>query len=149
MLKKEKVRLQHTLRIYTQEDRELLDKAYEENQKKFDSQSDFIRYCVVLGAKKLLGDNALDEVMNLTEIKECLTGIQRQLKYLDGERRADNHEQHLENELVEKLLNYIANAVFNNEGNKSVGDEIEEGLFNIPYEKLTIMHNEDKEKNGR
>ena len=73
MLKPEKVKLQHTLRIYTQEDQETLEKAFDKSKKKFDNMADFIRYCVLLGAKKLLGDNAYDEIINLTEIKENLS----------------------------------------------------------------------------
>ena len=149
MLKPEKVRLQHTLRIYTQGDQETLEKAFEKSKKKFDNMADFIRHCVILGARKLLGDNAYDEIMNLTEIKESLTEINKELKRQNGERKADSEDQHIENKLFEKLLNYVACAAFNNEGNKFVGADINEGLVNIDYEKVKIMNAEYEEKNVR
>ena len=111
--------------------------------------ADFIRHCVLLGAKKLLGDNAYNEVMNLTEIKENLSEINKELKRQNGERKADSADQHIENKFIEKILNYIACAVFNNEGNKFVGHDISEGLVNIDYEKIKIMNKEYEEKNGR
>lgn len=149
MLKPEKVKLQHTLRIYTQEDQETLEKAFDKSKKKFDNMADFIRYCVLLGAKKLLGDNAYDEIINLTEIKENLSEINKELKRQNGERKADSADQHIENKFVEKILNYIACAVFNNEGNKIVGGDISEGLCNVDYEKIKIMNKEYEENGGR
>lgn len=44
---------QFTLRIYNQEDKKLLDKAYSHCQSGFDTKTDFQRACLVIGAKNL------------------------------------------------------------------------------------------------
>ena len=65
---------QLTVRLYSQEDIEILDKAYEKTQRKFDNQADFMRTCLITGAQKLLGDSK-DYFINLSELKELLTEI--------------------------------------------------------------------------
>ena len=63
---------QFTLRIYNQEDKELLDKTYSRYQSGFDTKTDFQRTCLILGAKKMLGDSEIDHAKYLSEINEKL-----------------------------------------------------------------------------
>ena len=67
---KQTLKSQLTLRIYNQEDKDILDKAYNRTKSGFDNLSDFIRYCTVTGAEKLLGDNEVDQRANLDEIRQ-------------------------------------------------------------------------------
>ena len=61
---------QFTLRIYNQEDKELLDKTYSRCQSGFDTKTDFQRACLILGTKKMLGDSEIDHTKNLSKINE-------------------------------------------------------------------------------
>ena len=135
---------QLTVRLYSQEDIEILDKAYEKTQRKFDNQADFMRTCLITGAQKLLGDSK-DYFINLSELKELLTEIKKEIKFMNCERKVDFKEQQVDNELMEKFLNYIAWAVY--DLNKNASDNIDEGLVEVPYEKLKIM-NEIEKTNG-
>lgn len=64
-----KIKTQHTLRIYSQDDLNVLQKAYDQNYKGFKDQSEFIRYCTILRAEKLINNNKIDQRLNLDEIK--------------------------------------------------------------------------------
>lgn len=55
----DKIKTQHTLRIYSQDDLNTLQSSYNLTREEFKDQSEFIRYCVVLGAEKLMGDEKL------------------------------------------------------------------------------------------
>ncbi len=48
-----KIKTQHTLRIYSQDDLNTLQNSYDITHDGFKDQSEFIRYCVVLGAENL------------------------------------------------------------------------------------------------
>ncbi len=144
-LTKQKLKQQLTLRIYDEDEYELLKKAYEMTKKGFDNISDFTRQCVVLGAEKLIGDTEVDYKLNSTEIKQILTDIRARLICHENERKADVRDQHFDNELIEKLLNYIACVVFSSDNNKAVGANIDEGLVHLPLEKIKIMDKEYKE----
>ncbi len=138
MPNKQQLKDQFTLRIYNQEDKNLLDKAFERNKTGFDSISDFIRYCVITGVKKLLVDNEVDQQLNLSEIKELLKSIDKKLANINEEMSVNHKELSQENVLFEKLLNYISNVVYNCECNKKVDNKLNKGLFYLPYEKLEI-----------
>ena len=65
---KQTLKSQLTLRIYNQEDKDILDKAFNRTKSGFDNLSDFIRYCTVTGAEKLLGDNEVDQKLTKEQI---------------------------------------------------------------------------------
>lgn len=129
MQKTNKLKDQFTLRIYNQEDKDVLDKAYERNKYGFDNISDFIRYCVITGAEKLLGDSEVDQRLNLNEIKQQLTEINENLKNFNFERKQDHKEQSTSSLVIQKMVNFIANAAWCISHDKKVKDDIDEGLF--------------------
>ena len=142
-ISRQQLKDQFTLRIYNQEDKDTLDKAYERNKAGFDNISDFIRFCVIAGAEKLFGDNEIDQRLNLIEIKELLKDIQSKLFDIKGTVDINHYEQKTDNELMEKLLNYISNVVYNCDCNKSIMDNAQDGLFNLPLERLKVMDEND------
>ena len=64
-IKKKHLKEQFTVRIYNQEDKDILEKAFERNKTGFDNISEFTRYCLVVGAKNCL------ETLKLTKHKIC------------------------------------------------------------------------------
>ena len=121
---------QFTLRIYNQEDKNLLDKAYSRCQSGFDTKTDFQRACLVVGAKKMLGDAEIDHSKNLSEINEKLEAHTKKLERL--EKKLDVYEKELEVSFmtIEYLCNFIANVVFNSNGNVEVNSaDVFDGLF--------------------
>ncbi|MDD3999287.1 MAG: hypothetical protein PHX62_00120 [Bacilli bacterium] len=138
-LNKKQLKDQFTLRIYNQEDKDILEKSFERNKSGFDSISDFIRYCTITGAEKLLGDNEVDNRLNLNEIKEILKDMKDKLFHIKSEIEVNHNEQKIDNELIEKLLNYISNVVYYSDCNKEILDKLQDGLFSLPLERLKVM----------
>ena len=138
-----KIKTQHTLRIYSQDDLNTLQSSYDLTRDGFKDQSEFIRYCVVLGAEKLMGDKKIDQRLNLDEIKETLKQINTKLENIGGNMQVDESERKVDALLIQRLCNYIAKIIFENYDNAS--GEILDGLFYLKGEKLDIM----KELDGR
>lgn len=142
-MKKQELKDVFTLRIYQQEDKDILDKAYERTKQGFDTISDFIRYCTITGAEKLLGDSEVDQRLNLTEIKDYLKEIAGKLKVMQGENKFYYQDNKSDNLTIQKIINYISYIVYNSDCNKEECRSTQTGLFNLPYEKLKSMEDEN------
>ena len=142
---KQSLKSQMTLRIYDKEDKEILDKAYNRTKSGFDNLSDFIRYCTVTGAEKLLGDNEIDQRANLDEIRQSLIEIHNEISYIKYDNKQNKSEHKTDIALIKKMLNYIACVVYNLECNKKCDYDINEGLFDLLDEELNCI----RETNGR
>ena len=142
---KQTLKSQLTLRIYNQEDKDILDKAYNRTKSGFDNLSDFIRYCTVTGAEKLLGDNEIDQRANLDEIRQSLIEIHNEISYIKYDNKQNKSEHKTDIALIKKMLNYIACVVYNLECNKKCDYDINEGLFDLLDEELNCI----RETNGR
>lgn len=139
----DKIKTQHTLRIYSQDDLNTLQSSYDLTRNGFKDQSEFIRYCVVLGAEKLMGDKKIDQRLNLDEIKETLKQINTKLENIGGNMQVDESERKVDTLLIQRLCNYIAKILFENYDNAS--KDLLDGLFYLTGERLDIM----KELDGR
>lgn len=142
---RQSLKSQMTLRIYDKEDKEILDKAYNRTKSGFDNLSDFIRYCTVTGAEKLLGDNEIDQRANLDEIRQSLIEIHNEISYIKYDNKQNKSEHKTDIALIKKMLNYIACVVYNLECNKKCDYDINEGLFDLLDEELNCI----RETNGR
>lgn len=121
---------QFTLRIYNQEDKNLLDKAYSRCQSGFDTKTDFQRACLVIGAKKMLGDSEIDHSKNLSEITEVLQNHTKKLERLEKMISVYEKEFEINHLVIEYLCNFIANVVYNSNGNVEVSNaDVYDGLF--------------------
>ena len=138
-----KIKTQHTLRIYSQDDLNTLQSSYDLTREGFKDQSEFIRYCVVLGAEKLMGDKKIDQRLNLDEIKEILKQINTKLENIGGDMQVNESERKVDTLLIQRLCNYVAKILFENYDNAS--GELLDGLFYLTGERLDIM----KELDGR
>lgn len=142
-MKKQDLKDVFTLRIYKQEDKDTLDKAYARTKQGFDTISDFIRYCTITGAEKLLGDSEVDQRLNLTEIKNYLQEIAKNLKVMQSENAFNYKDIKSDNLTIQKIVNYISYIVYNSDCNKQETRSTQTGLFNLSYEKLKTMDEED------
>lgn len=131
-----KIKTQHTLRIYSQDDLNTLQSSYDLTRQGFKDQSEFIRYCVVLGAEKLMGDKKIDQRLNLDEIKELLKQINTKLEHIGGNMQVNESERKVDALFIQRLCNYISKILFDN---FDASGKILDGLFYLKGEKLDIM----------
>jgi hypothetical protein len=137
---KKQLRDQFTIRIYNQKDSSVLKKAYQRFQTGFDTISDFIRHCVIIGAEKLIADNKVDQRINLDEIKTTLYAINEKLKLLSSKIEFNAKDQKIEDYLIEDLLNFIAKIAYFSSCNKDViNSDTENGLLDLDTERLKAM----------
>ena len=148
-IKTKHLKEQFTVRIYNQEDKEILDKAFERNKTGFDNISEFTRYCLVVGAKKLLGDTEVDQTKNLQEINEELEDIKHDLFLVKVNQKYNHKETLAELELAQKLSNYNANILYCANYRKDFEYSIENGHIDLEQERLHIMLKRDKNEQQR
>lgn len=94
-------------RIYDEEENCLLKKAIDKNKDKFDSLNDCIKYFVIVGAKKVLEDNLIDNSLNFSEIKEYMKKINDNLTLLKERQYSyyiDNNGEILTTQSLQHLI---------------------------------------------
>jgi len=143
-IKTKHLKEQFTVRIYNQEDKDILDKAFERNKNSFDNISEFVRYCLVVGAKKLLGDTEVDQTQNLQEISEKLKEIKNDTILIKTYQTLNHKENLIELELAQKLANYNANILYCTNHRKDFEYSIDNGHVDLERERLSIMLEKDK-----
>lgn len=148
-IKTKHLKEQFTVRIYNQEDKEILDKSVERNKTGFDNISEFTRYCLVVGAKKLLGDTEVDQTKNLQEISEELEDIKHDILLIKTYQTLNHKENLIELELAQKLANYNANILYCTNYRKDFEYSIENGHIDLEQERLNIMLERDKNEQQR
>ena len=129
---------QFTVRIYNPNDHKVLQDCYDLSKTGFKDQAEFIRYCLVLGAEKLMGDNKVDQRLNLDEIKNILKDMNENLKDIKGEMQVNEFERKIDFNLLERYINYIACVCFYNEGNKDINNSLDNVLFSTLKTKMQI-----------
>ena len=137
----DKIKTQHTLRIYSQDDLNTLQNSYDLTREGFKDQSEFIRYCVVLGAEKLMGDKKIDQRLNLDEIKEILKQINSKLEHIGGNMQVNEGERKVDALFIQRLCNYMAKILYDNYDNAS--DDFLDGRFYLTGRRLDIMQELD------
>ncbi len=104
-IKTKDLKTQYMVRVYDQEEYELLKRALEKFKDKFDSLNDAIKYFSLLGADKMLGDNNLNQSINFSEIRKSLQSIDNQLTEISGRQEIDFKETNIEIKVNQSLLN--------------------------------------------
>ena len=62
----------YLFRVYDEEENKVFERAIKMFADKFDSKSDMVKYFALVGADKLLGDNAINQSINFSEIRKYL-----------------------------------------------------------------------------
>ena len=63
-IKTKDLKTQYMIRVYSQDEYEVFRRALDKFKDKFDSLNDAMKYFALLGADKMLGDNALNHIIN-------------------------------------------------------------------------------------
>ena len=111
----------YLFRVYDEEENKVLEKATKMFANKFDSKSDMVKYFALVGVDKMLGDNAINQSINFTEIKKYLQSIDEKLANIVGRQKMDYVQTNAEIKtnqsllnLITKLLNKISNINIHN-----------------------------------
>ena len=106
-IKTRDLKTQYMIRVYNQDEYEIFKRALEKFKDKFDSLNDAIKYFALLGADKMLGDNALNQSINYSEIRNYLQEINDKLTTISASQKMDFVDTNANVRINQALLNLI------------------------------------------
>ena len=106
-IKTKDLKTQYRIRVYNQDEYEIFKRALEKFKDKFDSLNDAMKYFALLGADKMLGDNALNQSINFSEIRKNLQEINDKLTTISANQKMDFVDTNVNVRINQALLNLI------------------------------------------
>ena len=106
-IKTKDLKTQYMIRVYNQDEYEILKRALEKFKDKFDSLNDAMKYFALLGADKMLGDNTLNQSINFSEIRKNLQEINDKLTTISANQKMDFVDTNANVRINQALLNLI------------------------------------------
>ena len=106
-IKTKDLKTQYMIRVYNQDEYEIFKRALEKFKDKFDSLNDAMKYFALLGADKMLGDNALNQSINYSEIRKRLQEINDKLTTISANQKMDFVDTNANVRINQALLNLI------------------------------------------
>lgn len=106
-IKTKDLKTQYMIRVYSQDEYEIFKRALEKFKDKFDSLNDAMKYFALLGADKMLGDNAINQSINFSEIRQSLKEINEKLTEIKCNQKMDFVDTNANVRINQALLNLI------------------------------------------
>ena len=106
-IKTKDLKTQYMIRVYSQDEYEIFKRALERFKDKFDSLNGAMKYFALLGADKMLGDNALNQSINYSEIRKNLQEINDKLTTISANQKMDFVDTNENVRINQALLNLI------------------------------------------
>ena len=106
-IKTKDLKTQYMIRVYNQDEYEIFKRALEKFKDKFDSLNDALKYFALLGADKMLGDNAINQSINFSEIRKSLQEINDKLTTISANQKMDFVDTNANVRINQALLNLI------------------------------------------
>ena len=110
-IKTKDLKTQYMIRVYSQDEYEIFKRALEKFKDKFDSLNDAMKYFALLGADKMLGDNALNQSINFSEIRKSLQEINDKLTTISANQKMDFVDTNANVRVNQALLNLITKLI--------------------------------------
>ena len=141
-IKTKDLKTQYMIRVYDQNEFDLLKKALAKFKDKFDSLNDAMKYFALLGADKMLGDNALNQSINYSEIRQSLKEINEKLTEIKCNQKMDFVDTNANVRINQALLNLITKLL-----NKENPINLNSYTQSWKYEPLDINGIEEQREN--
>lgn len=141
-IKTKDLKTQYMIRVYDQNEFDLFKRALEKFKDKFDSLNDAIKYFALIGADKMLGDNALNQSKNYSEIKQSLKEINEKLTEIKCNQKIDFVDTNVNVRINQALLNLITKLL-----NKENPINLNSYTQSWKYEPLDINGIEEQREN--
>ena len=106
-IKTKDLKTQYMIRVYNQDEYEIFKRALDKFKDKFDSLNDAMKYFALFGADKMLGDNALNQSINYSEIRKSLQEINDKLTTISANQKMDFVDTNANVRVNQALLNLI------------------------------------------
>ena len=141
-IKTKDLKTQYMIRVYNQDEYDIFRRALEKFKGKFDSLNDAMKYFALLGADKMLGDNALNQSINFSEIRKSLQEINDKLTTISANQKMDFVDTNANVRVNQALLNLITKLL-----NKQSPINLSSYTQSWKYEPLDINGIEEQREN--
>ena len=141
-IKTKDLKTQYMIRVYNQDEYEIFKRALEKFKDKFDSLNDAMKYFALLGADKMLGDNALNQSINFSEIRKSLQEINDKLTTISANQKMDFVDTNANVRINQALLNLITKLL--NKQNPRNLNSYSQGWKYDPLDENGIDNERDK-----
>ena len=141
-IKTKDLKTQYMIRVYNQDEFDIFKRALERFKDKFDSLNDAIKYFALIGADKMLGDNALNQSINFSEIRQSLKEINEKLTEIKCNQKMDFVDTNANVRINQALLNLITKLL-----NKENPINLNSYTKSWKYEPLDINGIEEQREN--
>ena len=106
-IKTKDLKTQYMIRVYNQDEFDIFKRALAKFKDKFDSLNDAMKYFALLGADKMLGDNAINQSINFSEIRKNLQELNDKLTTISANQKIDFVDTNANVRINQALLNLI------------------------------------------
>ena len=106
-IKTKDLKTQYMIRVYNKDEYDIFKQALKKFKDKFDSLNDAMKYFALLGADKMLEDNALNQSINFSEIRKSLQEINDKLTNISANQKMDFVDTNANVRINQALLNLI------------------------------------------
>lgn len=141
-IKTKDLKTQYMIRVYSQDEYEIFKRALEKFKDKFDSLNDAMKYFALLGADKMLGDNAINQSINFSEIRKNLQELNDKLTTISANQKMDFVDTNANVRINQALLNLITKLL-----NKENPINLNSYTQSWKYEPLDINGIEEQREN--
>ena len=141
-IKTKDLKTQYMIRVYNQDEFDIFKRALERFKDKFDSLNEAMKYFALVGADKLLGDNALNQSINFSEIRQSLKEINEKLTEIKCNQKMDFVDTNANVRINQALLNLITKLL-----NKENPINLNSYTQSWKYEPLDINGIEEQREN--
>ena len=141
-IKTKDLKTQYMIRVYDQNEYEIFKRALAKFKDKFDSLNDAIKYFALIGADKMLEDNALNQSVNYSEIRQSLKEINEKLIEIKCNQKMDFVDTNVNVRINQALLNLITKLL-----NKENPINLNSYTQSWKYEPLDINGIEEQREN--
>lgn len=141
-IKTKDLKTQYMIRVYDQNEYEIFKRALAKFKDKFDSLNDAIKYFALIGADKMLEDNALNQSVNYSEIRQSLKEINEKLIEIKCNQKMDFVDTNANVRINQALLNLITKLL-----NKENPINLNSYTQSWKYEPLDINGIEEQREN--
>lgn len=100
-----------TFRVYYDDELNKIQKVIDKYKDNFNSLNDTLKFVILVGCDKLIGDNGLNQSINFSEIRKYMKSVDERLEKIEGNQRMNFVENQKEILANQKLINLNTNIL--------------------------------------
>ena len=100
-----------TFRVYYDDELQKIERVIDKYRNSFNSLNDTLKFVILVGCDKLIGDNELNQSINFSEIRRYMKSVDERLEKIEGNQRMNFVETQSDIAVNQKLINLNTNIL--------------------------------------